>query len=455
MYTAIAVSLICAFYIAVENWQKVLRPRANSAQSAPHALERNIFLLQSQMILVQAVSTAGKDSSLLRRYAHEWLSLRPETPPVGQPVLEYSRVLKQWIMARVLGLQREAASLEGYLFVLWPMLSSQMQLETLELYQPLQNGAQPSSVLDLGWFALLWQDTRAGISLPSPQSDSYQLALTGSFKLMLMGGIMLAVGLAALLAAIFFYPFMLKRLRNLPDSYAGLPAHLGWETVAFYLLIMLLAGQGFGWFQSAVPLSASALFLPFAMVLGLCQAAVLSWPLWCGVPWRAYWQTLGLSRLPRRAGLKSLGLGLMALLASLPLVYLAFALVFLVAQGLGFDPAQGAHPLFPLLSEHPQWWTYLPAFLLAVVLAPVVEETLFRGVLYSALEQNFSRQAAILGSSLVFALLHPQGPVGLLPLAIIGAMLAVVRAITGSLWPCVFMHACLNAGVLALSRLLF
>jgi CAAX protease family protein len=82
------------------------------------------------------------------------------------------------------------------------------------------------------------------------------------------------------------------------------------------------------------------------------------------------------------------------------------------------------------------------------VLAPIVEELMFRGVGFGLLEP-FGRSVAVLVVGLAFGLVH--GLVAGLPvIAAFGAGLAYIRARTGSIYPCILLHAAFNAFGLAL-----
>jgi uncharacterized protein len=84
---------------------------------------------------------------------------------------------------------------------------------------------------------------------------------------------------------------------------------------------------------------------------------------------------------------------------------------------------------------------------IVVVLAPIVEELLFRGVGYALLER-FGRVAAILLVGIAFALVH--GLVAGFPvIAVFGTGLAYLRARTESIYPCMLLHASFNAFGLA------
>jgi membrane protease YdiL (CAAX protease family) len=89
----------------------------------------------------------------------------------------------------------------------------------------------------------------------------------------------------------------------------------------------------------------------------------------------------------------------------------------------------------------------LDAWLAAVGLAtvtPVAEELLFRGVLFGGLAQRISAHWAALLSGALFALSHGYGLVGSLSLMATGYILARVYQYSGSLLPCIALHAVNN-----------
>ncbi|HEX7291820.1 MAG TPA: CPBP family glutamic-type intramembrane protease [Conexibacter sp.] len=84
---------------------------------------------------------------------------------------------------------------------------------------------------------------------------------------------------------------------------------------------------------------------------------------------------------------------------------------------------------------------------LVTVIAPLAEEVFFRGYFFGALRNWRGPWPAALVTGLVFGAIHAGGtePVFLVPLAILGFMLCVVRERTGSLLPCIALHAINNA----------
>ncbi|MDP3235931.1 MAG: type II CAAX endopeptidase family protein [Myxococcales bacterium] len=85
------------------------------------------------------------------------------------------------------------------------------------------------------------------------------------------------------------------------------------------------------------------------------------------------------------------------------------------------------------------------AVLLAVVvLAPVAEELLFRGVFFRGLNERLGVIASAVLSGFIFSAYHLD-PVGFLPRFEIGIVLALLVWKSGSLWPCIAVHAANNA----------
>lgn len=94
----------------------------------------------------------------------------------------------------------------------------------------------------------------------------------------------------------------------------------------------------------------------------------------------------------------------------------------------------------------------IPVFLSLVILPPIVEEILARGVLYSGLRTRFKMLTAGLITSGIFALAHlPGGEGGTLiwvaavDTFILSMVLVFVREKRGSLWPSMFIHGIKNS----------
>lgn len=82
----------------------------------------------------------------------------------------------------------------------------------------------------------------------------------------------------------------------------------------------------------------------------------------------------------------------------------------------------------------------------AVVLAPILEEFVFRGLLFRFLADQWqSTWAAAIVSGLLFGLIHYSVVQTIVPLAFFGVVLAVAYARTGSLTLAILIHAIFNA----------
>ncbi len=82
--------------------------------------------------------------------------------------------------------------------------------------------------------------------------------------------------------------------------------------------------------------------------------------------------------------------------------------------------------------------------IVAVVLAPVTEEIIFRGVLLPALAGRWGMTTAVVGSSLVFSAIHLV-PVAIPAVFLFALVVGWLFVRTRSLWVCILAHALFNA----------
>ncbi|MEN0064197.1 MAG: CPBP family intramembrane glutamic endopeptidase [Myxococcota bacterium] len=93
----------------------------------------------------------------------------------------------------------------------------------------------------------------------------------------------------------------------------------------------------------------------------------------------------------------------------------------------------------------------VPTVIAAVLLAPVIEEALYRGVAWRWLEERSGPAVAIGATSVAFMLLHwAQGFWPMLYTGVAGALFGAVRWWRGSLWAPVVVHLAFNAVELAM-----
>jgi membrane protease YdiL (CAAX protease family) len=148
---------------------------------------------------------------------------------------------------------------------------------------------------------------------------------------------------------------------------------------------------------------------------------------------------LSLGKFPKAAAT-----GLIWLVITYPLI---LATQFLVQRLIG--SADDSQAIVRYFLTHPDLKHRAAIILMAVVVAPVAEEVLFRGYLYGVIRRYCGRIAAIAVSSLLFAAIHvhlPSAP-GLLLLAV---TLCLLLERTGSLWATITMHSLFNASTIAM-----
>lgn len=223
-----------------------------------------------------------------------------------------------------------------------------------------------------------------------------------------------------------------------------------WGRVALYALgLPLWVFASFFVASLAVVLSVQALdtlnMLPVATTDPTFNTAVaaltyiLSIALVIGVPLvlfknKTTWEDIGLTRLP----------SWMDILLT-PAGYVVYALasgllLSFVTAYLPVDLNQVQNVGFDNLTTRTQ---YLLAFVTLVILAPIAEEVLFRGYLYGKLKKYVPVWLAILVSSLLFGAVHGQWNVAFDTFAA-GVVMCLLRDITGSLWPAIFLHMLKN-----------
>jgi len=99
----------------------------------------------------------------------------------------------------------------------------------------------------------------------------------------------------------------------------------------------------------------------------------------------------------------------------------------------------------------------LQGLILALVagslLAPLAEETFFRGFLFANLREHQGPLKAMVTTALLFALFHLT-PTAFVPLFFLGCFLALLYHLSDSLLPSLLLHATMNTLALTLSYLL-
>jgi membrane protease YdiL (CAAX protease family) len=324
---------------------------------------------------------------------------------------------------------------------------------------PLTEAEQNHLRQDLGWFgelALAPQDSANKAERNKVIGDAQQTAL-GFIVIVVVALLLGLCGLVGLV--VLFILWVLGRLQGglvCGSPYAGVYA----ETFALWMLLFL----GLGIAQAYVS-------IPGYEMLGAAAASLLSlsalaWPVLRGIPWRQVRQDIGL--IPGRARALEPVLGAGVYITALPIVFVGaiITLVLFFLQG-ALEGRPGGTESFSSrgLPSHPiveqviqfSWWGRLQILLLASVVAPIVEETMFRGVLFRQLREATNRFGGVwsflvsaLVVSFLFAVIHPQGLLGVPLLMSLAFAFTLAREWRVTLIPSMVAHGINNGIVMML-----
>lgn len=125
-----------------------------------------------------------------------------------------------------------------------------------------------------------------------------------------------------------------------------------------------------------------------------------------------------------------------------PVTILLTGLTVGMLEALGYEPV--GSPILTVLREDAGFATWLSLAVLAIVIAPLAEEILFRAVLFDALAARFSGHSSRTAAAIAFALFH-MIPEQIPALFLLGLFLQRLRNREGTLWACVLFHALFNA----------
>lgn len=262
-------------------------------------------------------------------------------------------------------------------------------------------------------------------------------------------GAMLAVGLIGLLAAVVGR--LRRRARPAAPEDERPPAAL-WgmreavEALILWLFVAVAAAAALG---ATRPAGASREIV-YGLLPGLIGgAAAIVWVLLVSPPgrrlgWLAarWWRSVAVGICAAGIAAPPV-LGLYQLLQDLQLRHL-----YLRPRNLPLDLPE-EHPLVPLFATEQGWQARVILIVAACVVVPVLEETVFRGILYRALRRQWSFAPAALASGAVFALAHLTW-VGLAPYLLLGAVFAYLYERSGSLVAPWAAHGAFNAFNLAI-----
>jgi uncharacterized protein len=173
----------------------------------------------------------------------------------------------------------------------------------------------------------------------------------------------------------------------------------------------------------------------FVSVLSLFPAHLLTlalaWAVVTNFGKRPFFASLGWSWSP------NFGLGA-SLALSVALLIVGFAVVYFIGSN--------ETEIDQIIKSSPQ--SRIALALMAALTAPLVEEIVYRGVLFSALQRTIGTHWTVVAVLALFTIVHiPQYMNSLTAigvLALVSVVLTMVRAMTGRLLPCFVIHLVFN-----------
>ena len=302
----------------------------------------------------------------------------------------------------------------------------------------------------LGWFG----DLAVGLQDDDARARAMSLARRTFFGLVgvILAGLaaLLVGGLLLVLLAVFAHMGKLRSGVVPGGGNGGIYA----ESFALYLVLF-------------VGLSFLSRFLPWrglwlGGVVMILSLAALAWPVIRGIRWADVRRDLGLYS----GGFADIPLGIGTYLSALPLLALGVLImlgIMFVRRRMGLDDPAGEGPSHPIIgiALSGSVWAWVQMIFVACVLAPLVEEAMFRGALYQHLRElgpglakGASVAFSVLVSGFVFAAIHPQGWLGVPVLMSLATAFALSREWRGSLVPAMIAHG-INNGMTTLMLLMF
>lgn len=292
--------------------------------------------------------------------------------------------------------------------------------------------AEKDKLLDnYGWFG------RLALSHDLPDTNTFRSnILNESRKTLTVSIFFLTGGTLIAFAGLILFIYTVAQVARKRLQFAYSSANPGnnrttlllLETMVLYLLFM--AGSNI--FSSHLP----------RMLLWLISVPlvifILFWPRWRGMNMIQLRTSLGWHY--GKGLLKETCSGIIGYVAGLPLIITG---LFVSMQTIKFT---GQYPVHPIVYEiqdlkgFPIVWIYA----LSCFIAPLLEESLFRGALYRSLRNRFSIVFSACINGLFFAVIHPQGIAAIPALGTIGITFCLLREWRDSLIAPITAHALNN-----------
>jgi membrane protease YdiL (CAAX protease family) len=345
---------------------------------------------------------------------------------------------------------------------------SQEQAKTQETLDQLADGAvlpSDSKSLEgsLGWFGRLVEADPAQRAVLDASAGKKVLYAGG-----IVGFIVVASGFGFVGLVIMLLRLLHRRVRS---GMGKVAQHHGVyaEVFAWWLFVFTVLMSVAGILANMISEGNSVLEMVFSLVAFFGSLVVLLWARYRGITWDQIRTDIGWRC---EAGVcKEVWMGVVGYAMMLPIlaVGVCITMILMLFQGAfsgsaDADPfggtSGGAHPIVLEIAQG-NFQLRVLLVILAAVVAPIVEETMFRGVLYRQLRTMFRNWAivanvavSVLITSFIFAAIHPQGWIAIPALMGIAIGMNLMREWRGSLLPSMLVHGISN-GLVTTMMLIF
>ncbi|MFW5682568.1 MAG: CPBP family intramembrane glutamic endopeptidase [Phycisphaeraceae bacterium] len=260
-----------------------------------------------------------------------------------------------------------------------------------------------------------------------------------------LSGAIWLLPLAAVIVWLFYRKGLLSRraFRDAPDRDVSLTTLDTCVAIGYCVLLAVMVISAMGASEPAMMPSPGEGLVMQVVVMGV-PALWFVLRVWRG---EAGFRRSGL--LPRRP-VRDLRWAGIALLAAVPLVMATTIIVTGLALLVGEPTPMIGHQMLEQMRSEESMLPLVTLLVSAVVVAPVLEEVVFRGLVQTSLLNTLGRQwrwVIVFVASLLFAVTHLGAAIwqSLAALTVLSMVLGFLYERTGSLWPSILVHAGFNA----------
>ena len=446
-------ALIIAFVLGIAYIQTIPTPSESGTEEDPAGLV--IARIQAEYLLgVSSLMNAEN------RIAHQAEILNTGTVDQRQRYMAFMIALGDTQAATLSALHMKAQLEEAEIELTPEQFVTQEQLDILASGGELPENHEPLE-LQLGWFGLLLQATPEERETINASAERKILIVGSIFSLVCL---LCLAGLVGLIVC-FVRVLSGKLSTSMRPSQTSHGVYSEVFALWLFSFVALTAAGGL----LAITIAKDDMFVEFLCVIGALFASmfVLFWARVRGISWEDIRCDIGWTS---GAGvIKEMTFGIAGYAMMLPILVagILMTLLLVVLQQIGSgepDPfagtGGGSHPIIVEIAEG-GWRVQVLLLAFAVIVAPIVEETMFRGVLYRHLrsaKKNLSTIASIVCSvlltSFLFASIHPQGWIAIPALMGIAIGMNLMREWRGTLIPSMVVHGVSN-GIVTSFMLVF